>query len=273
MSEGDVTPPSGAPNGQTPWYGNFNPNSLASTLSFPANDATNASLTAGNDANEGAASNVGTPTGQSPITGEAATQDAGQENRTSLPPEYNPLKAEKEGKVREVGSQAVWSLSSCKPGFGVDQLRDDSLETYWQSDGPQPHLVNIQFRKKTAVRDVCIYADYKQDESYTPSRISIRAGNHFNDLQEVEAIDLQEPTGWTFIPLQSNVQPNDNYSSKPLRTFMVQIAVLSNHQNGRDTHMRQIKIFAPVEAGPVGMSSLSNAAFTTNDFSRYSCIR
>ena len=78
MSEGDVTPPSGAPNGQTPWYGNFNPNSLASTLSFPANDATNASLTAGNDANEGAASNVGTPTGQSPITGEAATQDAGQ---------------------------------------------------------------------------------------------------------------------------------------------------------------------------------------------------
>ena len=57
------------------------------------------------------------------------------------------------------------------------------------------------------------------------------------------------------------------------RTFMVQIAVLSNHQNGRDTHMRQIKIFAPVEGGPVGMASLSNAAFTTNDFSRFSCIR
>lgn len=31
-------------------------------------------------------------------------------------------------------------------GFGVDQLRDDNLETYWQSDGSQPHLVNIQFR-------------------------------------------------------------------------------------------------------------------------------
>ncbi|MEJ1286164.1 hypothetical protein NN561_017168 [Cricetulus griseus] len=33
-----------------------------------------------------------------------------------------------------------------RPGFGVDQLRDDNLETYWQSDGSQPHLVNIQFR-------------------------------------------------------------------------------------------------------------------------------
>ena len=55
-------------------------------------------------------------------------------------------------------------------GFGVDQLRDNCLETYWQSDGPQPHLVNIQFRKKTTVQDVCLYADYKLDESYTPNR-------------------------------------------------------------------------------------------------------
>ncbi len=45
---------------------------------------------------------------------------------------------------REIGSRASWSLSSCKTGFGVEQLRDDSLETYWQSDGPQPHYVTIQ---------------------------------------------------------------------------------------------------------------------------------
>lgn len=34
---------------------------------------------------------------------------------------------------REIGREAVWSLSSAKPGNGVDQLRDDSIETYWQS--------------------------------------------------------------------------------------------------------------------------------------------
>ena len=55
-------------------------------------------------------------------------------------------------------------------GFGVDQLRDESHDTYWQSDGPQPHLVNIQFHRKTTIEDVCIYADYKSDESYTPNR-------------------------------------------------------------------------------------------------------
>jgi hypothetical protein len=55
-------------------------------------------------------------------------------------------------------------------GFGVDQLRDDCMDTYWQSDGQLPHLVNIQFRRKTTVHDICIFTDYKLDESYTPSR-------------------------------------------------------------------------------------------------------
>lgn len=37
---------------------------------------------------------------------------------------------------REIGREAVWSLSSAKPGNGVDQLRDDSTATYWQSGRP-----------------------------------------------------------------------------------------------------------------------------------------
>lgn len=80
-------------------------------------------------------------------------------------------------------------------GFGIDQLRDDCMETYWQSDGQLPHLVNIQFQRKTMVSHIYIYTDYKLDESYTPSRISIRAGTHFNDLQEIEVIELIEPSG------------------------------------------------------------------------------
>lgn len=80
-------------------------------------------------------------------------------------------------------------------GFGVEQLRDNCMDTYWQSDGQLPHLVNIQFQRKTSVNQIYIYTDYKLDESYTPSRISIRSGTHFNDLQEIEIVDLVEPTG------------------------------------------------------------------------------
>lgn len=84
--------------------------------------------------------------------------------------EIDPVQEQLTGRVREVGNYAIWSLSSCKPGFGVDQLRDDITETYWQSDGQLPHLVNIQFKRKTTIRDICIYTDYKLDESYTPNR-------------------------------------------------------------------------------------------------------
>ncbi|KAK7874494.1 hypothetical protein R5R35_001577 [Gryllus longicercus] len=176
----------------------------------------------------------------------------------------DPVREERAGKVREVGSQAIWSLSSCKPGFGVDQLRDDCMDTYWQSDGQLPHLVNIQFRRKTTVSDIYIFTDYKLDESYTPSRISIRAGTHFNDLQEVEVIDLNEPTGWVHIPIK-------DIHEKPIRTFMIQIAVISNHQNGRDTHMRQIKIHSPMMSRGVGVGDLGN--FVTVEFQQYSCVR
>jgi hypothetical protein len=55
-------------------------------------------------------------------------------------------------------------------GHGVDKLLDDNLETYWQSDGPQPHLVNIQFKQKTKIKDLCIFSDFKVDESYTPQK-------------------------------------------------------------------------------------------------------
>lgn len=30
--------------------------------------------------------------------------------------DVDPIKHERSGNVREVGSQAIWSLSSCKPG-------------------------------------------------------------------------------------------------------------------------------------------------------------
>ncbi|XP_076468065.1 anaphase-promoting complex subunit 10-like [Babylonia areolata] len=174
------------------------------------------------------------------------------------------FKDEKDGKLREVGNQAVWSLSSCKPGFGVDQLRDESHDTYWQSDGPQPHLVNIQFHRKTTIHDVCIYADYKSDESYTPNRISIRAGNHANDLTEVEQLELSEPSGWVCVPLRDS-------SDRSIRTFMLQLAVLSNHQNGRDTHIRRIKVRSPDQSSDVGAGRLP--MFTSKEFQQHAFIR
>jgi len=33
---------------------------------------------------------------------------------------------------REIGNEAVWTLSTAKPGNGIDQLRDNNRDTFWQ---------------------------------------------------------------------------------------------------------------------------------------------
>lgn len=167
-------------------------------------------------------------------------------------------------KVREIGQTAVWSLSSCKLGFGVQQLCDDSLISFWQSDGPQPHLINVQFHKRTAVRFISIYTDYKADESYTPSKISIRIGNDPHDLHQMELLELDEPSGWVNVELLKN--------EVPIKTFMIQIAILGNHQSGRDTHLRQIKIFAPKQ-NLLNEKLPSVEQFMSPMLAQYSCIR
>ncbi len=47
----------------------------------------------------------------------------------------------------------------------------------------------LSVRRKTTVKMLCIYADYKSDESYTPSKISVRVGNNFHNLQEIRVRD------------------------------------------------------------------------------------
>ncbi|XLU92232.1 hypothetical protein S245_006584, partial [Arachis hypogaea] len=56
------------------------------------------------------------------------------------------------------------------------------------SDGAQTHLVNIQFQKKVRLQLIILYVDFKLDGSkldgsYTPSKISIRAGDGFHNLK------------------------------------------------------------------------------------------
>ncbi|KAL5202727.1 hypothetical protein ABZP36_013679 [Zizania latifolia] len=166
--------------------------------------------------------------------------------------------------MREMAKTAAWSVSSCKPGNGVASLRDDNLDTYWQSDGAQPHLVNIQFQKKVQLQLLVLYVDFKLDESYTPSKISVRAGDGFHNLKEIKTVELSKPVGWVHISL-SGADPRETF----IHTFMLQISVLSNHLNGRDTHIRQIKIYGP----RLNHVPHQPFHFTSREFITYSTVR
>lgn len=47
----------------------------------------------------------------------------------------------------DLGDRAIWSVSSAKPGYGVAQLRDDSINTLWQF----VHLMPLRFIVTTVV--------------------------------------------------------------------------------------------------------------------------
>lgn len=93
---------------------------------------------------------------------------------------------------------------------------------------------------------VALSLDHRLDESYTPARLSVRAGGSQRDLKEVALAELQEPCGWVVVPLRP---PGGGRS---LSAYLLQLAVISNHQNGRDTHVREAKIYAPRAGGGGG---------------------
>ncbi|KAK6506055.1 anaphase promoting complex subunit doc1 [Arthrobotrys conoides] len=143
--------------------------------------------------------------------------------------------------LKEIGHLASWTVSTSKPGCGVAELRSEDTNLFWQSDGPQPHLINIHFAKRVFVKRIRVFLDYGQDESYTPTKIAIYAGTGYHDLQEVCILEFNQPTGWQEAPLEGV------HADGILRTFLIQVCVLSNHQNGKDTHVRGLQIYSPLQ--------------------------
>ncbi len=56
----------------------------------------------------------------------------------------------------------------------------------------------------------------------------------------------------------------------PLNAYLLQVVVLENHQNGRDTHIRQIDVFGPRSSTSLVTGALENVS---TDFSMYATVR
>ena len=140
-------------------------------------------------------------------------------------------------------SEAVWTLSSARPGNGIPQLLGDDLTEFWQTDGTSPHIVSIQFRARTAVSEVVFYVDSTADESYTPRVIAVRVGTLHHDLEELRRIELNAPIGWVRIPLCAPAAgAAATAAPRALHTWYLQVVVHGMKANGRDMHMRGLKV-------------------------------
>ncbi|KAI1753044.1 anaphase-promoting complex, subunit 10-domain-containing protein [Xylaria castorea] len=154
--------------------------------------------------------------------------------------EEQPFDASAVG-LKEISNLASFTVSSYKPGCGVKELRDDDANQYWQSDGPQPHRLNIHFIKRVEIRALRLYLDYELDESYTPTKIQITAGTGPNLTIPFTTLELNTPKGWVDIPI---VGAGGGPDGNSLCCFFVRVIILENHQNGKDTHIRGIKVYA-----------------------------
>ena len=157
--------------------------------------------------------------------------------------------------LKEISSLASWTVSSSKPGCGVAALRSPDTAQFWQSDGPQPHYLSIHFFKLVSIVRMRIHLDFENDESYTPTKMQFWAGMGVHDLQEFAEMTFDKPRGWIDVDF-SKVGPvtdgadeaagdDVDWTRRPvLRAFLVQVRIIENHQNGKDTHLRGLQIFA-----------------------------
>jgi anaphase-promoting complex subunit 10 len=99
----------------------------------------------------------------------------------------------------------------------------------------------VYFVKRVGIRDIRFFVDYSEDESYTPTKIVFKSGTSENNLIEFATMTMDSPVGWQQVPIAgAGGEPVGN----TLASYVLQMQILENHQNGKDTHLRGIKIYA-----------------------------
>lgn len=160
------------------------------------------------------------------------------------------LKALDFSSFNDITTLCSYSFSSYKYNNGIEQLLDDDLSLYWQSDSnSSPHWINIQLPSSLLLAYLCIYIDCTADESYTPNEFMIKSGLTAHSYSSSQLIQLAPPpTGWLIIPLQ-DVQGYINEMQK--YTTSHQIGAVLN-----DSLEREDGGLAPRSSAPLASSGV-----------------
>lgn len=168
-----------------------------------------------------------------------------------------------------VSNVCYWKASSYKAMHPIENVLNDDPESYWQSDGGQPHIVDIYFNKRVEVTLLALFFGFEVDESYSPSVMKVYVGDSINDLTYYEEWHIQRITQWYARKFPShpikkdksknvettsiyynrnkskNKEKNEEMKEKtlPVKCQVMRLSFPLNHDNGKDTHLRGIRIF------------------------------
>jgi len=114
-------------------------------------------------------------------------------------------------------------LSSFKKGYGHEELLSTNSNEYWNTDDVLPHFIRLSFDRSTYVYSIELYLSYNSDESYTPNKIRL-----YSEGWEVKK-EFNEPEGKQELMVNKEV-------------FEVYVIVESNHAEGKDSRIRNIRV-------------------------------
>ena len=124
-------------------------------------------------------------------------------------------------------------------------------DTYWQSDGPLPHTVTIQFFRRQSIAELALFLSFGDDDSYTPEKFTVRSSTGLrDDLADLRHIELPEGvrvSGWVRVPLHA---AGKRGAQRYLRSSFLQLSVTYMYSNGRDLRIRAARVLVPDEAPP-----------------------
>jgi anaphase-promoting complex subunit 10 len=120
-------------------------------------------------------------------------------------------------------------LSTFKEGHGHAQLFSENPDEYWHTDGNLPHHVEIELEERKVLSEIVILLDHAHDKSYTPKELDIRCGKTRGGIRSVKKVFVNEKATSVEIPVEEEC-------------VYLQIVILSNHQEGRDSRIRNLKL-------------------------------
>lgn len=126
--------------------------------------------------------------------------------------------------------------------------------------------MTMKFTRQVEIRALRFFVDYTQDESYTPTKIHWYAGTSEHSLIQFATSTLASPVGWQEVNITGCGGGDDSNS---LCCFVVQMHVMENHQNGKDTHIRAVKAYGFDDqlraAGATGIPAADDKVFRVDE--------
>lgn len=100
----------------------------------------------------------------------------------------------------------------------------------------------------------------KMQKYYYYCILFITLSTYYN--KAIKKIELNEPRGWIAVPMEDHLS---NVNEDTIITRYLKLVILANHNQGRDSHIRQIHIYEPCHIKiPEYLSNDNNHSYIIN---------